>query len=179
MSQTKAVPHSVSKKPYTIVALNQQHKRKLFDCGQNDLNRYLQQTAKQHQQKYISKTYVIVATEQPQTVLGFYTMTLSEIAFDKFNQTDNKKLPKAPLPVARLSRLAINKEQQGKGVGRLLLVDAIFKTVRLLDSFAVVALVLDAKDKKVAGYYQKFGFIESQDQPLMLYLPVKSLKEMA
>lgn len=172
------MPVSASKKQYTIVALNQQHKRKPFDCGQDDLNRYLQQTAKQHQQKYISRTYVIVATEQPETILGFYTMTLSEIAFHKLNLKDQKKLPKAPLPVARLSRLAINKNQQGKGIGRLLLVDAVLKTVKLLTNFAVVALVLDAKDKQVVAYYRKFGFIESQDQPLLLYLPVKTLKEL-
>ena len=62
-----------------IVLLTADHARKTFDCGQADLNRYLQQTAQQHQKKQVSRTWVAVRPAQPSTILGFYTTTLAEI----------------------------------------------------------------------------------------------------
>ncbi len=160
-----------------IVALAAHHARKVFDCGQPDLNQYLQQTAQQHQKKQISRTWVAVRPAQAETILGFYTTTLAEIPADYLNPDDAKKLPKACLPVVRLSRLAVDQHHQGLHIGQRLLVDAIVRTVRLLDDFAIVAMVVDAKDERAAAYYQHFGFIPLQDDPLKLYLPARTLLE--
>lgn len=158
-----------------ILALAAHHARKVFDCGQADLNQYLQQTAQQHQKKQISRTWVAVSPSQPETILGFYTTTLAEIPADDLNPADAKKLPKACLPVVRLSRLAVDQQHQGLHIGQRLLIDAMVRTVRLLDDFAIVAMVVDAKDEPAAAYYQHFGFIPLQDDPLKLYLPVRTL----
>lgn len=158
-----------------IVLLTADHARKTFDCGQADLNRYLQQTAQQHQKKQVSRTWVAVRPAQPSTILGFYTTTLAEIPADYLNPSDAKKLPKGCLPVVRLSRLAVDQQHQGVQIGQRLLMDAIVRTVRLLGDFAIVALVVDAKDDNAAAYYQHFGFIPLQDDPLKLYLPAQTL----
>ena len=160
-----------------IVLLAADHARKAFDCGQADLNRYLQQTAQQHQKKQVSRTWVAVRPEQPARILGFYTTTLAEIPADHLNPIDAKKLPKGCLPVVRLSRLAVDQQHQGLQIGQRLLIDAMLRTVRLLEDFAIVALVVDAKDDKAAAYYQHFGFIPLQDDPLKLYLPAQTLLE--
>lgn len=160
-----------------ITALAAHHARKTFDCGQDDLNRYLQQTAQQHQKKQVSRTWVAVRPAQPDMILGFYSTTLAEIPADYLNPADAKKLPKACLPVVRLSRLAVDRQHQGLHIGQRLLIDAIVRTVRLLDDFAIIAMVVDAKDEMAAAYYQHFGFIPLQDDPLKLYLPARTLLE--
>ena len=160
-----------------IQRLDSHHLRGKFDCGQADLNRYLQQTAQQHQKKQVSRSWVAVRPEDPETILGFYTTTLAEIPPEHLNSKDAKKLPKASLPVVRLSRLAVDQNYQGLQIGQRLLVDAIVRTVRLLGDFAVVAMIVDAKDASASSYYQHFGFIPLLDDPLKLYLPAQSLIE--
>lgn len=158
-----------------IIPLAVSHDRKAFDCGQSDLNHYLQQTAQQHQKKQISRTWVAVYPAQPETILGFYTTTLAEISPDHLNAKDAKKLPKTHLPVVRLSRLAVDRHYQGLQIGQRLLVDAMVRSVRLLEEFAIVAMVVDAKDEGAASYYQHFGFIPFQDDVLKLYMPAQLL----
>lgn len=160
-----------------IQQLGSHHLRDKFDCGQADLNRYLQQTAQQHQKKQVSRSWVAVRPKDPETILGFYTSTLAEISPEHLNNKDAKKLPKANLPVVRLSRLAVDQHNQGLQIGQRLLVDAIIRTARLLGDFAVVAMVVDAKDARASAYYQHFGFTPLLDDPLKLYLPAQSLVE--
>ncbi|MEZ5536729.1 MAG: GNAT family N-acetyltransferase [Thiolinea sp.] len=160
-----------------IQPLSKSHLRKNFDCTEAELNRYLQQTALQHQQKLISRTWVAVNPAEPAIILGFYTTTLAEVPPQNFNNNDAKRLPKNPLPVVRLSRLATDRQHQSKQIGQRLLIDAITKTARLLEEFSIVAMVVDAKNQSAAGYYQHFGFIPLQDDPLKLYLPAQTLLE--
>ncbi|OQX00279.1 MAG: hypothetical protein BWK73_48985 [Thiothrix lacustris] len=158
-----------------IVSLSTIHDRKAFDCGQEDLNHYLQQTAQQHQKKQVSRTWVAIDPTQPSVILGFYTTTLAEIPPEHLNAGDAKRLPKSHLPVVRLSRLAVDQRYQGQQIGQRLLVDAMVRIVRLLDEFAVVAMVVDAKDAQAAAYYQHFGFTPLLDEPLKLYMPAGGL----
>ncbi|EIJ35225.1 GNAT family N-acetyltransferase [Thiothrix nivea] len=161
--------------PLSIVMLAPQHDRSAFDCGQDDLNRYLQQVASQHQKKQVSRTWVAVRPSEPERIVGFYTTTLAEISAEYFNPKDLKKLPKTSLPVARLSRLAVGQQYQGQHIGQRLLIDAIVRTARLLEDFAVVGMVVDAKDEAVSRYYQHFGFVPWQDDALKLYMPAQAL----
>lgn len=160
---------------FRIHALNTSHDRKVFDCGQSDLNAYLQKTASQHNKKQVSRTWVIVDAERPESILGYTTTTLTEIEGNFLNPADAKKLPARGLPAVRLSRLAVHQECQGKQIGQRLLLDVMRRTTQLLDNFAVVALLVDAKDEKAAAYYQKFGFISWHENPLKLYLPITTL----
>lgn len=163
----------------SIVMLDSRHDRRTFDCGQDDLNRYLQQVAAQHQKKQVSRTWVAVSPSEPECILGFYTTTLAEISSEYLNPKDVKKLPKSALPVARLSRLAVDQQHQGKQIGQRLLIDAIVRTACLLENFAVVAMVVDAKNEQVSSYYQHFGFIPWRDDQLKLYMPAQTLLAVA
>lgn len=161
--------------PLSIVMLASHHDRSAFDCGQDDLNRYLQQTASQHHKKQVSRTWVAVRPAEPKRIVGFYTTTLAEISAEYLNPNDLKKLPKTGLPVARLSRLAVEQQYQGQQIGQRLLIDALVRTARLLEDFAVVGMVVDAKDEGAAHYYRHFGFIPWQDDALKLYMPAQAL----
>ncbi len=160
---------------FRIHVLNASHDRKAFDCGQPDLNAYLQKTASQHNKKQVSRTWVIVDAKRPENILGYATTTLTEIEGSSLNTDDAKRLPARGLPAVRLSRLAVHREYQGKQIGQRLLLDVMKRTTQLLDNFAVVALLVDAKDERATEYYQQFGFISLHENPLKLYLPVATL----
>lgn len=152
------------------------HDRTAFDCGEPALNGYLQKTARQHQQKGIANTYVLVETSDPSRVMGFFTLAFMEVNLSDIPADLGKKLPRSRLPAAKLGRIAIEKSCQGKNYGRLLLVDAMRRVVfAVRTSAGVVGLFVDAKNPSAAGFYKKFGFIPLEDNPLSLMLPYQTM----
>ena len=152
------------------------HDRTMFDCGEPALNSYLQKTARQHQQKGIANTYVLVETSDPSRVIGFFTLAFLEVNLSDIPADFGKKLPRSRLPAAKLGRIAIERSCQGKNYGRLLLVDAMRRVVfAVRTSASVVGLFVDAKNPAVAAFYRKFGFISLEDNPLSLMLPYQTM----
>lgn len=152
------------------------HDRTAFDCGEPSLNDYLQKTARQHLQKGIANTYVLVGSAEPHRILGFFTLSFLEVDISELPARYGKKLPRGPLPAAKLGRLAIDKSCQGNNYGRLLLVDAMRRIAAAIRSTAgVVGLFVDAKNPSVAGFYGKFGFIPLPDNSLSLMLPSQTI----
>ena len=147
------------------------HDRSSFDCGEPALNGYLQKTARQHQQKGIANTYVLVSRIDPGKVLGFFTLSFLEVDLSDIPAAYRKNLPQTHLPAAKLGRLAIDRSCQGNDYGRLLLVDAMRRVADTIrHAAAVVGLFVDAKNQSVVAFYRKFGFIPLQDNPLTLML---------
>jgi GNAT superfamily N-acetyltransferase len=152
------------------------HDRDSFDCGEPALNEYLRNTARQHLQKGIANTYVLVNKEESRRILGFFTLSFLEVDISQLPAVYRKRLPRNHLPAAKLGRLAIDKSCQGNNYGRLLLVDAMRRMASAVRNTAgVVGLFVDAKNKSVAGFYRKFGFIPLEDSPLSLMLPCKTI----
>lgn len=147
------------------------HDRYIFDCGEPALNDYLQKTARQHLQKGIANTYVLVRRDEPRKILGFFTLSFLEVDLSEIPAGYGKKLPQTHLPAAKLGRLAIDKSCQGNNYGRLLLVDAMRRVADAIRNAAgVVGLFVDAKNPIIAAFYRKFGFIPLEDNPLSLML---------
>ncbi len=152
------------------------HDRTAFDFGEPALNGYLQRTARQHIQKGIANTYVLVRRSEPHRVLGYFTLSFLEVDISRLPADQRRHLPRTSLPAAKLARLAIDQSCQGNNYGRLLLVDAMRRVADAIRRVAgVVALFVDAKNDHVAQFYRKFGFIPLQDAPLSLMLPANSL----
>jgi GNAT superfamily N-acetyltransferase len=143
-----------------------------FDCGQEALNRYLIRYAFPNQLASASQTYLGLAEE---TVIGFYTLVVGEIAFDDAPERLRKGLARHPVPIMLLARLAVDRHWQGKGVGSGLLKDAMRRTIQTADIAGIRALVVHAKDEKARAFYQHFDFVPSPTDPLHLYLLVKDL----
>ena len=149
--------------------LARNHDRQGFDCGRQELNDWLRQVARQHQDKGLSKTFVAVRPEAPTRICGYYALTLAELENRHLPEAWRKKLPQR-IPGVRLGRLAVARQYQGKGLGELLLVDALTRAQRIYAEAGGIGLFVDALDEQAAGYYLSFGFKAAPDNPLLLFL---------
>jgi len=149
------------------------HDRRGFDCGRQELNDWLRQVARQHQEKGLSRTYIAVREEEPARVCGYYALTLAELESQHLPTAWRKKLPRR-IPGVRLGRLAVDRAFQGKGLGELLLVDALTRAQRVYVEAGGIGLFVDAIDAHAAQYYERFGFVTIPDNPLLLFFPASA-----
>lgn len=154
-----------------IVHLTGDHDRRAFDCGREELNQWLREVARQHQEKGLSKTFVAVDDTALHEIHGYYALAVSELDNQHLPDSCKKRLPRR-IPGVRLGRLAVDRCCQGKGLGELLLVDAIARVRRIQQEAGVAGLFVDALDESAAAFYRHFGFLASPSNPLMLYLPL-------
>jgi GNAT superfamily N-acetyltransferase len=140
-----------------IRRLLQEDDRSGFRSGQVDLDRFFQRYAGQNQfRHHIGTTYVAV---DDGTIVGFATVTPSEITVGEHPPSRRKKLPRYPLPVLRLARLAVDERAQGRGVGSTLLRAIFVLAHRMAGEFGCVGVVVDAKPEAVP-FYERLGFID-------------------
>lgn len=159
--------------------LSRDHDREHFDCGVEPLNAYLRGMARQHIEKQISMTYVLVdeAATVPKPVLGYFTVGMCEVMAADMSLKFAKKYP-PKLPAIRLGRLAIDHRQQGKRLGKALLFAAIKHYWTAAESVGGVALIVDAKNEKAAEFYRHFGFQPFTSDPLKLYMPLGTVRQL-
>ncbi len=125
-----------------------------FDCGTVELNQFLKQFAKQNQFKhYIGVTYVALVDNE---IIGYVSVSSNSIRIDELSSTDTKHLPRYPLPILRLTRLAIHNEYQNKGIGTVLLKFVLKLTLEQKEKFGCFGLLVDAKEDSVS-FYEQFG----------------------
>lgn len=141
-----------------------------FDCGVQALNEYLVRFATQHRRRGVSQTYVLVDPAEPSAVLGYYTLSAAQLDAAQISEVDRKRLPRFPIPCFRMGRLACRRDQQGKGIGRLLIGCAVERCLKAREEVASYALIVDAKDDRAKEFYQHYGFIPCLDRPRTLYL---------
>jgi len=156
---------------YFIRALDGDAQTAGFDYGEKALDEYLQRYASQDIKRGVARVFVASPAEQPQVVAGFHTLSAASIAAEMLPGTLRKKLPRYPVPVALLGRLAVDQQFHGQGLGAILLVDACKRVAAASETLAVAAIVVDAKSAKAAAFYQHFGFIELPGQPGRWMLP--------
>ncbi|MGH6896094.1 MAG: GNAT family N-acetyltransferase [Geminicoccaceae bacterium] len=155
-------------------SLGRQHDRAAFSCGVAELDDYLKRRAGQDVRRRIAR--VFVGTEDgSNVVLGFYTLSALSIDVSSLPEDQARKLPRHPVPAALIGRLAVDQSAQGRGLGRLLLADAIQRTLGASEQVAIHAMVVDAKDEAAQRFYQAHGFLALPDQPMRLFLPLRSV----
>lgn len=160
---------------FEFLPLDKSFDRASFDCGADELNVFLKSKARQNQSAGFNRTFVAIALgDLKKRILGFYSLSMGEIDLSSLPEELKKKLPKHPVPVARMGRLAVNIDTQGNGLGKLLLVDAMKRTQDAAKSIGVFALLVDAKDDNSKAFYKKYGFFELLDKPMALFLPLAS-----
>lgn len=161
-----------------IRPLGATHNRAGFDCGTEALNDFLRKTARQHREKGLSNTFVLLDEEAQQNILGFFTLSFLEVDASLLPQDAARRLPKlSRLPAAKLARLAVDQRSQGKGYGSILLADAVKRiAATAMESGGIIGIFVDAKDEKARQFYLHFDFIPLMDNSLSLFLPLKTLR---
>jgi hypothetical protein len=153
------------------------HERDGFDCGSPELNVYLQRYARQNHESGGAKTFVAVPPADPARVLGYYSISPGAIEFARVPASLTKRLGRYEVPVYRLGRLAVGIHVQGRGMGADLLLAAGLRALSVAAQAGGVALAIDAKDERAAGWYARFGALRLLDDPLKLVLPLATVAE--
>lgn len=157
---------------YAAVApLDGGHDRTVFDCGVPALNLYLRNYALQNQTKGIVRNYVTTHADS-KVVVAYYSLVYAAIDQKRLPAKLVKGLGKYDIPVMLLGRLTVDHREQGKGLGKALLKDAILRTAQAAEIAGLKLLLVRAKDEATADFYRKFGFEPVVDDPLKLFLPV-------
>ncbi|OYT92416.1 MAG: GNAT family N-acetyltransferase [Burkholderiales bacterium PBB3] len=146
-----------------------------FNCGQPELDQYLQRFALGNQKANSANTYVACCAGD---VVGFYSLAVGSVVPSAATSRVIKGLPQHPVPVMLLARLAVDHTHQGAGLGRALLKDALIRTARAADIAGIRALLAHSKDEEVRNWYLQWEFEPSATDPLHLYLLMKDLKAM-
>ena len=159
----------------TIAPLDKQHDRKSFDCGENSLNQYLYRYASQDIRRRINRVFVASPPDAPQQVVGYYSLSAGSLNATALPEAFQRRLPRYPVPVVLLGRLAVAEAHQGMGLGSILLADALQRIAQASQVMAVYAVIVDALNDRAAEFYRRFGFISLPSQPLKLFLPMESV----
>lgn len=164
--------------PEHVGSLQKVHDRNSFDCGNEDLNRYLREQARQDAEKRVAAPFVLTQPDSP-AVLGFYTLSASIIPVQELPRDLMKRLPRyGQLPVTLLGRLAVDRKVGGQGVGEFLLVDALRRGLEGAQQIAAMAVIVEAKDGHAESFYRHFDFLPFQQTPLRLFLPMTRIAEL-
>ena len=156
--------------PFVIEPLSDAHDRAAFACGVAALDRYFANQATQDIRRRIAACFVAVERDT-KTVVGYYTIATSSLPLTDIAAATARKLPRYPLvPAVRIGRLAVARNQKGKGLGAGLLIDGIARSFRA--DLMAFAIVVDAKDDAAAAFYKYHGFTAFSSAPMSLYLPL-------
>ena len=153
------------------------HGREVFDCGVESLNVFLRQQAGQNAKKDFSRTFVAVAEADSPNIIGYYTLAMGSLSFDELPR--EKHLPRYPVPVTHLGRLAVDLRYRGRHIGEYLLFHALLRVQMLSEEIGVFAVEVRALDEAVSLFYSRYGFLPLADDPLHLYLTLKSIRRLA
>ncbi len=158
-----------------VEKLRREHLLDSFDCGKEDLNRFLKRQAWSNQQAHSAQTYVFA---EELTVLGYYSLAAGAVTHDEATERARKGLARHPIPVILLARLAVDVSRQGKGIGPALLKDALQRAAQAADTIGARAVLVHAKDDNAKGFYTHFNFEPSPSDPYHLLLIMKDLLKM-
>lgn len=149
--------------------LSGSHRLEDFDCGKPPLNEWLIRHARQAQASGSARTIVVPAGAR---VAGYFSLTVGQIDALEAPERIRKGMGRYPIPVVILARLAVSVSNQGRGVGRGMLQEAIRRTLAIADQAGIRALLTHPIDDDAARFYERFGFVASpvRDQQLLLLL---------
>jgi GNAT superfamily N-acetyltransferase len=159
-----------------IAPLNKDHDRAGFHCNVDTLDHYIHKQAGQDIKRRISRIFVAEQPGNSKEILGYYSLSTLSVQLSDLPENLAKKLPRHPIPAALIGRLAVSKHAQGHGIGRMLLIDAIQRTLSVSDQIAIFAMIVDAVNDNARGFYEKYGFTCLKDSSKRLFLPLKSFR---
>ena len=158
---------------FIVEPLSKLHDRETFDCGEENLNIFLKRFARQNDAKGFSRTFVAVRPGEPK-ILGYYTLASGSFGFDLVPED----LPRYPVPVIHLGRLAVDRASQGMRLGQALLFHALERSTNIADQLGIYAVEVYALNRSAKDFYLTFGLTELADDKFHLYIPIKTIKKL-
>lgn len=146
-----------------------------FDCGEPSLDAWLSRHARAAAGAGSARTFVTVDTES-ERVVGYYALTAAQVEHEKATERVRQGMPRYPIPVILLARLAVDRSVQGRGLGAWLLADAMRRSVGAAERVGIRALVVHAIDERASAFYAKHGLNPSPSDPQHLMILVKDMR---
>ena len=162
---------------WTIRRLDKDHDRSAFDCGQPMLNEWLKDRAGQFDRRDLSRTFVATRSNE-MLVVGYYAVSTHRVVYEAPPAAEAKGLPRLDVPVVLIGRLAVDHTVQGQGLGALLLVDALRRSLQISEQVGIRAVEVDALDDAARNFYLKFGFRSLLGDPRHLFLPMHEIRKL-
>lgn len=153
--------------------LTKDHDLSWFDCGKASLNDWLKRFALVNQQSDAARTYVF---HRGGRVVTYYSLTAGSVRKEESTARVAMGLASHPIGVILLARLAVDRGEQGKGLGKALLIDALTRSLEAADAIGARAILVHAIDEEAAAFYTRFGFEPSPVSPNQLMLLMKNLR---
>jgi GNAT superfamily N-acetyltransferase len=153
-----------------------------FRSGTHPLDDYFRRHAAANDALGIGRAYVLRrAPDQDQSlpaVLGYYTLSMALVASADIAESLERKLPKYPLPVALIGRLAVDERARGRRLGERLLIDALRRIADASEIIGCVGAIVDAKTEGAEAFYVKYDFntIHADAWPHRMFLPMHTIK---
>ena len=154
--------------------LTSAHLHEGFACGRPSLDQWLTRHALQAAAAGSARTYVVIDHEQHR-VVGYHALTAAGIEREAATSRVTKGMPRYPIPVVLLARLAVDLTVAGRGIGAWLLRDAMLRTLTAADTIGVSAMLVHAQDEEARRFYQKHGLEASPTDQLHLMILLKDL----
>lgn len=156
--------------------ISKRHDRESFDCGEEALNEFLRRYARKNHELGGAKTFLAINDADNETILGFYSLSPASIEYTRTPEIIRRGLARYDVPAFRLARLAVDRQVQGQGLGGQLLLAAGRRCLWAAREVGGVALLIDVKNDRVAGWYAGYGAVWLTDTPLTLLLPLATVE---
>jgi hypothetical protein len=161
-----------------ILSLSLHHSRSDFDCGVEEMNRYLRENANQDSEKNLSRTFVASPDIESRTIQGFYTLAIRTVTWTHIPDARPKISDRYPIPVILLAQLAVDARFQRQQIGERLLMNAQARVDRLSRETGVFAMILDARTDNVARWYEQYDFLRRKEGPLQMYKSIRAIRKL-
>lgn len=160
---------------FRFEALADRHERAGFQCGDDALDRYFHAQVTQDIRRRITNCFVVVEVATGY-VAAYYTLSAASIPLLDLPADETKRLPRYPtLPAVRIGRLAVAQRFQRRGLGALMLMNAVHRTLQ--DAAAAFALLVEAKNDQAVAFYRRYGFRSIAGRPKTLFLPLATAQK--
>jgi GNAT superfamily N-acetyltransferase len=168
-------------KHYRIDPLGKPHDRQAFTCGVDSLDGYLKTQASQDMKRKSTAVFILSSAESPEkiptTILGYFSLSAYALEQDVIPEVARRHLPRYPMVGATLiGRLAVASAWQGRGLGAVLLSEALRKAYENAAVVGSSMVVVDALDESAANFYARSGFLKLPDS-MRLILPMATIGE--
>lgn len=156
-----------------LVLLTADHDLEGFDCGNEELNRWLVDHALASQKADLARTYLVVAGN---AVVAYVSLTTGSIRREAAPKRYARGMPRHPILTILIARLALDHRQQGQRLGRRLLAEALRLAVTASDTVAARLVGVDAIDDRAAAFYRRWGFVDVPENPHRLFRKISDIR---